>query len=142
MEFNSPTSFHQKGLHSGFEKDVPLPIPDMIFGNYLNHWLSFSNVDLPVEIGEFIEECLVVNELKIKSERVQFSYNQAQRATTGFVGQVRFAILGNKEKSRFKANWEHYANIVRMLAFYSFYCGTGHHTTIGLGQTRLINQYK
>ncbi len=136
LDFISPTSFSKNGRFSELERDMPLPIPDMVFGNYLKHWLAFSEVTLPDEIGDFIEDCLVVNEFKIKSERVQFSYQQAQRAATGFTGQVRFAILRNK---RFGANWEHYANIVRMLAYYSFYCGTGRQTTVGLGQTRFMN---
>lgn len=137
MEFSSITSFKKKMRQNGFEVDVPLPVPEMVFGNYLNHWSAFSGEQLPETLWEFVEECLVINELEIHSERAQLQFDHKERAATGFVGRVRFAILGGKGKSRFGVNWEHLAALVRMLAAYSFYCGTGQDTTVGLGQTRV-----
>jgi CRISPR-associated endoribonuclease Cas6 len=152
LEFTSLTSFKKKSKFSDtnnvsnkvkrIEKDVPLPIPDMVFGSYLGNWAAFSGEDFPADLGQFIEECLVVNELKICSERVRFSHKNPRNAATGFVGQVRFAILGSENEGHFKANWERYASLVRMLALYSFYCGTGQKTTRGLGQTRLLEPLK
>jgi|GEM_PF-6063246 len=152
LEFTSLTSFKKKSKFNDtdydgnkikrIEKDVPLPIPDMVFGSYLRHWATFSGEEVPTNLGDFIEECLVVNEMSIHSERVQFSHKNTKNAATGFVGQVRFAILGNANEGHFKANWEHYSNITRMLAHYSFFCGTGQKTTRGLGQTRLLDQQK
>lgn len=138
LDFYSPTSFKQHVKNSTIEKDVPLPIPEMVFGNYAKHWNTYSGESLPVELGDFIQECVAINELYIHSERVTFSNHNTHRATTGFTGQVHFSILGNKLKSRFGALWEHYANITRMLALYSFYCGSGQDTTAGLGQTRAV----
>ncbi len=136
LDFASPTTFKQKNKKSGIEKDNPLPAPDMVFGSYLNHWLAYSGMEIDKAFGEFVEDYLAVNELHIRSERVQFSSKETQRAATSFVGQVRYAILRNKGKGQFGPIWEHYSNIARMLAAFSFYCGTGHHTTIGMGQTR------
>ncbi|MHC1733405.1 MAG: CRISPR-associated endoribonuclease Cas6 [Bacteroidales bacterium] len=138
FDFTSPTTFKEKLKRSEIEKDIPLPIPDYVFGNYQKHWSEFSGAALPEELGAFIEECLVINEVKIKSERVQFSYNEPNRAATGFTGQVKYKILGSNHKSRFGKDWEHYSNILRMLAHYSSFCGTGHRTTIGLGQTQFM----
>jgi len=135
FDFLSPTAFKQNSALSDIEVDVPLPIPVMLFGSYLNHWTAFSGAQISDEYGEFIEECVVINEHKIRTERVQFSRKDSRDAATGFMGQVRFAILGDRSTSRFGANWEHYANLTRMLSRFSFYCGSGRKTTRGLGQT-------
>lgn len=138
MVFASPTSFSKSFRQSRVKIDVPLPLPDMVFGSYFNHWRAYSGAELPEQLGEFIAECLLVNNLKIQSERVQLSPNDARQAVTGFVGQVCYQMVGNPSKSRFGRDWGHYANIVRMLALFSTYCGTGRKTAIGLGQTRLL----
>ena len=135
LEFLSPTTFRQKNLLSNIEKDVPLPLPDKLFGSYISHWSAFSGAEVPDEYGEFLEECIGIKQLNIHSERVQFSRDNPRDAANGFLGQTCFTILGNKRKSRFKANWEHYANLTRMFFLFSFYCGSGRKTTRGLGQT-------
>jgi len=137
LDYISPTSFKRKN-RSGVEKDIPLPVPEMVFGNYMQSWEECSGVAFPEEMGEFIEEHVALSEMKVKSERIQTSYKNSNRATTGFVGNVKFIILGGGEKSRFGADWEVYTRIIHMLSFYAYYCGTGHHTTIGLGQTQPI----
>lgn len=138
MEFTSPTTFSQMNK-SGIDIDYPLPAPDKVFGSYQKHWSAFSGAAIEPEFGEFLGDCLAINELRIRSERVQFSQKETRRAATGFVGRVRFAILGNREENRFGADWGHYSNILRVLALYSFYCGTGSRTTEGLGQTRPLS---
>ena len=146
LEFLSATSFKQldqqvktKQEQPGrIEIDLPLPAPDRVFGSYQKFWDAFSGEPIPNDFGLFIRECLAINELNIESERVQPDYNNHSRAVTGFSGKVRFAILGSPKKSRFGENWEKYASYARMLAHYSFYCGTGQDTTVGLGQTMLV----
>lgn len=135
LDFVTPTAYKQKIQGSGVAKDVPLPIPEMVFGSLARNWYTFSEDDQPYDLGMFIEECVALNELKLRSERVEFSQNKSNRATTGFVGKVRYAILGNSEKSRFGMEWDYYASIIRALALYSFFSGSGQDTSVGLGQT-------
>ena len=49
MEFSSITSFKKKLRNNHFEVDLPLPLPEMVFGNYLAHWSAFSSEQLPLE---------------------------------------------------------------------------------------------
>jgi CRISPR-associated endoribonuclease Cas6 len=49
--------------------------------------------------------------------------------TIGFVGECSFRLLVDDPY------WQRLADT---LAAYAFYCGTGHRTTVGLGQTRRI----
>jgi len=137
LEYTSPTTFKERSKSGGVEKDVPLPNPDQVFGGYIRQWREFSPIPLPEDIGEFIDECLAVGELKnLQTERIQFSYSDPHRAAVGFTGQVTFRILGGQFKSRFGEDWADYAAVVRAMALFSFFCGTGRRTTLGMGQTR------
>lgn len=145
LDFRSPTSFKHKNedicdnpnVEKGeIEKDVPLPISEMVFGSYIKRWKSFSKVKLDADLGKFIEENVAVNLFEnLSSSRVEFSKKNRNEAATCFSGRVKFVILPNKEKSRFRNDWDDYVCQVHMLALYSFYCGTGNNTTSGLGQT-------
>jgi len=64
LEYTSPTTFKERSKSGGVEKDVPLPNPDQVFGGYIRQWREFSPIPLPEDIGEFIDECLAVGELK------------------------------------------------------------------------------
>jgi hypothetical protein len=37
-------------------------------------------------------------------------------------------------------DWNGAATVMQSLANFSFYCGVGHHTTIGMGQSRVLSQ--
>lgn len=138
LEYTSPTTFKERSKSGGIEKEVPLPNPDQVFGGYIRQWREFSRIPLPEDIGEFIDEYLAVGELKnLQTERIQFSYTDPNRAATGFTGQVIFRILGSQSKSRFGEDWADYAAVVRAMAMFSFFCGTGRRTTLGMGQTRM-----
>lgn len=139
LEFLTPTTFQHKRV----SKDIPLPNPDSVFGSYLNRWLTFSGARLEdwqaeETFGEYLDECLAVTRLQIRTQRVVFSEKNSSNAATGFVGQVRFSLFGSHKKNRFGAWWQHYANLACMLADFAFYAGTGHRTARGLGQTRRL----
>ena len=139
FKFTSTTSFNKKGIYSKVDKDVPLPIPSMVFGSYFSRWSAYSGIALPKDIGRFIDECVVINELDINSHRTELDIKNVNKAATGFTGIVLFTILGDKAGNPYLPKWREYADFVGALARYSFYCGTGRHTTIGLGQTRFMN---
>lgn len=136
LDFSSPTTFSQKN-NSNIDIDYPLPAPDMVFGSYQKRWSTVTDTKIESGFGEFLADYLAITELRIRSEWVRLSQKDVNQSARGFIGHVCYKILGSRD-SRDRAKWEHYSSIIRKLALYSFYCGTGHHTTIGMGQTRLL----
>ena len=123
LSYISPTSFRRKKHH------FPLPLPLNIFHSYLRRWNNFSN--LPVEQDAFLEwvdENVIIQRHQISTTKVA---GGKRGLVTGFTGAVEFGLsqdaLDNSE----------YVNLFKALAQLAPYCGTGHKTTFGLGQTRL-----
>lgn len=130
FQFASPTSFRSNGM------DVPLPIPTLVFGSYWNSWKTFSGGSTHLDMREFTNKCVAVNETSVQSTRRRFKFSDGnQPGVTCFQGGARFALLKHNRKL-FHPDWEHGADLLRMLAEFAFYCGTGLYTTYGLGQTR------
>jgi CRISPR-associated endoribonuclease Cas6 len=123
LNFLSPTSFRRKKHH------FPLPLPFNIFQSYLRRWNDFSN--LPVETDDFltwIDEQVIINSHQIASQKVLAG---KKGAVTGFTGSVELALARTATQ-----NPEYYRLFYALVNF-APYCGTGHKTTFGLGQTRL-----
>jgi CRISPR-associated endoribonuclease Cas6 len=123
LEFLSPTSFRRKKHH------FPLPLPFNIFQSYLRRWNDFSN--LPVEPDDFlpwIDEQVIINCHQISSQKVLAG---KKGAVTGFTGSVELGL------ARTAVQNPEYRRLFYALANFAPYCGTGHKTTFGLGQTRL-----
>jgi CRISPR-associated endoribonuclease Cas6 len=122
LRFITPTGFRSKGHH------LPLPIPRNIFQSYLRRWKDFSgysgNGD---EFLAWIEEVVFVSRHEIKSSRATVG---KQGTVTGFTGVVEFGVDRKAE------NHPDYERLLYALARFAPYCGTGHKTTFGLGQTR------
>lgn len=123
LSFISPTSFRRKGNH------FPLPVPENLFHSYLRRWNDFSA--MPAEQESFlkwIDEGVIIHQHRLESEKVAAG---KRGSVTGFTGAISLgltkAALGNFEFS------ELFYALVRLAP----YCGTGHKTTFGLGQTRL-----
>jgi CRISPR-associated endoribonuclease Cas6 len=123
LNFLSPTSFRRKKHH------FPLPVPFNIFQSYLRRWHDFSN--LPVDTDDFltwIDEQVIINSHQIASEKVLAG---KKGAVTGFTGSVELGLARTASQ-----NPEFYRLFYALVNF-APYCGTGHKTTFGLGQTRL-----
>ncbi len=123
LSFTSPTSFRRKGHH------LPLPWPANVFHSYLRRWNHFSG--RPVKQADFIDwidTYAVIQRHQLTSEKVAAG---KQGSVTGFTGAVTYTISsGGRSETEF------------MYLFYALtklapYCGTGHKTTFGLGETRL-----
>jgi CRISPR-associated endoribonuclease Cas6 len=119
--FVSPTGFRRKGTH------LPLPMPENVFHSYLRRWRDFgiSLVD-DQDFLTWVESHIVIVRHEIRSQKVQVS---KQGSVTGFTGSVQFAIV--------KRDQSNYVQLIYSLEQFAPYCGTGHKTTFGLGQTRL-----
>lgn len=123
LSFISPTSFRRKGHH------FPLPVPENLFHSYLRRWNDFSR--LPVEQETFldwIDESVIIHQHHLESMKVAAG---KRGSVTGFTGAMSFglskAALANAEFTQL------FYGLVQLAP----YCGTGHKTTFGLGQTRL-----
>ena len=116
VEFVSPTTFHS-------DAHVPLPIPEMVFGSWLERWNHFSPASLPRKTGELEDARLALSRYKLETRAVHYD-----KATwIGFAGRCRFRVLSDDEY------WRRLANL---LADFAFFCGTGAKTSFGMGQTR------
>ena len=122
LRFASPTLFRSGG------RDLPLPLPSLVFDGYLRKWNTFSPLALPEEAKRYAEECIALGRFKLRSHLVSFEQG-GKGAHVGFTGQARF---------RFLVGDAYWTRVMLLLAGYAFWAGTGYRTTAGLGQTQAV----
>jgi len=123
LRFVSPTSFRSRGMH------VPLPEPFLVFQSWLLRWNAFAPESLSFNIALLD---IVLAHVAIEAHRMRtyvVTYAEIGQVI-GFVGKVRYRVLDS-----YKLGSE-YLRALNALADYAEFCGTGHKTTHGLGQTR------
>ncbi len=122
LQFESPTSFHVNGLHE------PLPIPRRVYQSFLLRWNAFSGLALePSETFlEWVTNCVAVSRFELHSETVRFGAHQQ----IGCIGTVSYVVAKPTGGDHELVRW------LNRLADYAYFCGTGHKTTQGMGQTR------
>jgi CRISPR-associated endoribonuclease Cas6 len=127
LQFDSPTSFRSNGMH------YPLPDPMMVFESYRARWNAFAPEALTIsdEWAGWLRQSVAVQRAEIKTQTVQFKdYQQI-----GFVGVVEYTVVHRAPDREGIAP-------LNALAEYAYFCGTGHKTTQGMGQTRRIAQWE
>lgn len=132
LEYQSPTAFRSQGV------DIPLPIPEQIFRNYWQKWNKFSPAHMEIQDvwPAFAKNCITINKLAhINTVKWQVS-EENRRSYTGFTGTTTFKLLPPNRRKEWKDFHDGAAAVMQSLSTFAFYCGTGHHTTIGMGQTR------
>ncbi|MBD2690917.1 CRISPR-associated endoribonuclease Cas6 [Anabaena catenula] len=123
LSFISPTSFRRKGHH------FPLPVPFNLFHSYLRRWNDFSGMSIEQDAFlNWIDENVIIHQHRLESVKVAAG---KRGSVTGFTGAISLGL----SKSAL-------TNIEFTQLFYALvqlapYCGTGHKTTFGLGQTCL-----
>ncbi|WP_414754269.1 CRISPR-associated endoribonuclease Cas6 [Anabaena sp. CCY 9910] len=123
LSFVSPTSFRRKGHH------FPLPVPENLFHSYLRRWNDFSNMPVNQEnFLEWIDENVIIHQHRLQSEKVAAG---KRGSVTGFTGAISLGL------SRAGLANADFTKLFYALVQLAPYCGTGHKTTFGLGQTRL-----
>jgi CRISPR-associated endoribonuclease Cas6 len=123
LKFLSPTSFRRKGHH------FPLPLPFNLFHSYLRRWNDFSL--FPVDQDAFlawVDECVLINRHQIASAKVLAG---KKGSVTGFTGAIELSLTKDAAKQ------PEFQQMFYALGKLAPYCGTGHKTTFGLGQTRI-----
>jgi CRISPR-associated endoribonuclease Cas6 len=123
LTFVSPTSFRRKGHH------LPLPWPRNVFHSYLRRWNEFANrpVD-PDRFLDWVDDHVVFQRHELVSEKIAAG---KRGSVTGFTGAVTYGLAGKAAEN------PEFEQLFYTLGHYAPYCGTGHKTTFGLGQTRL-----
>lgn len=118
LDFYTPTTFKSGGMH------VPVPLPNLVFGNLADRWNAFSPIVLSPEVRRFGEEMVAISRYKLESRSVAFK-DGSQRV--GGVGRVTYRALGGDR---------YWLGVMQMLADFAFYSGVGALTTVGFGQSR------
>ncbi|MBW4508968.1 MAG: CRISPR-associated endoribonuclease Cas6 [Scytonematopsis contorta HA4267-MV1] len=127
LKFISPTSFRRKGHH------LPLPMPINVFQSYLRRWNDFS--DNPVDQEAFlawVDDNAMILRHQLSSTKVLAG---KKGSVTGFTGTVEFGLAKEAAKNK------EFYDLFFALGKFAPYCGTGHKTTFGLGQTRLCSSF-
>jgi len=119
LRFASPTTFRRDKSH------LPVPLPDLIVQGWLARWNAYSGVSLPDEVYRYALECLAMSRYNLHTEVVRFG----QATLIGCTGTCSYYALNADP---------YWLRLIHALAAYSFFCGTGHKTTQGLGQTRVV----
>lgn len=123
LSFRSPTSFRRKKNH------FPLPVPMNLFHSYLRRWNELSGFPLEADpFLEWIDECVIIRRHRLESMKVAAG---KQGSVTGFTGAIELGLSQSALQNREYVEWFY------RLGQFAPYCGTGHKTTFGLGQTQL-----
>ncbi|MBI5305477.1 MAG: CRISPR-associated endoribonuclease Cas6 [Chloroflexi bacterium] len=123
LRFDSPTSFRSHEMH------YPLPDPVMVFASYLARWNAFAPEPLHIadDWMEWLQQSVAVTRFAGETHAVQFK----DFVQIGFVGTVQYSVM------RHQPDREGIAPL-NALASYAEFCGTGHKTTQGMGQTKRL----
>lgn len=122
LRFISATSFRHKG------KNVPHPLPTLVFRSLLTKWNEFSPFRFDEE--HFLtasEENVVTSRYKLQTRILDFN----EYKIIGFTGSCEYTILSIAEELFLKQ--------INTLADFAFYAGVGYKTTMGMGQTMRID---
>lgn len=117
--FASPTTFRSSG------RNIPLPLPGLVFGSLVERWNAFSSVTIPAEVRRYAEECLSVARHTIRTRLVEVAGGKQ----VGFVGSCSY-IATNQDP--------YWWRLINLLADFAFYSGVGAKTTMGMGQCKRI----
>lgn len=139
MEFVSPTAFRASG------NDIAIPAPQYIFRSLWQKWNAACPESMQVDNRwpDFAADCILVNELTAVNT-IHWEFAEGTRgAATGFIGTVGFSLLPKaKVTDQWKSYWDGADVVMQSLARFAFYSGVGHHSTIGMGQARVIPERK
>ena len=137
LEFLTPTSFKGQFAAQPIARNLPLPIPSLVFQSLARKWQAFAPPELRLaslsEGPETTEDLLTqviqlasLDSFEIRSHTEDFQ----DKVEAGFTGRCEFS-LPSQAPQRLKA-------ALRLLAEYAFFAGVGRETTWGRGQARPV----
>jgi len=114
----SPTSFRSAG------KQIPLPLPELVFGSLVDRWNAFAPLAFPAEVRRYAAECLAVARYSLRTRPVG---SKDGGLRVGAAGQISYVTL----------NYDRYwMGVLAALADFARYSGIGGGAAMGLGQAR------
>lgn len=119
MRFLTPTRFHSRG------RNMPLPLPELVFGSLLDRWNNVAPVLLPAETRAYAAEHLEIAGYRLGTRRVI----AAGGRFIGFTGECRY------ETRKPDPYWQ---RVLDLLAAFAFYSGVGAKTSMGFGQATAV----
>lgn len=125
LRFCSPTTFRSHEMH------YPLPDPFLLYQSWLTRWNTFAPPaeQINVALLDLVAAHVALGRYTLRTEMVDLGES---RKAIGFVGSVQLNVLHADKIGR---EWVYKLNL---LADYAAYCGTGHKTAQGMGQTQRI----
>ena len=126
--FDSPTSFKSR------EMTYPLPDPMLVFASYRARWDAFVPPELHIDDDwmEWLAQSVAVSRFELASQVVDLGKYQQ----IGCVGKVQYAVVARGPEA------DAGRGPLNALADYAYFCGTGHKTTQGMGQTRRLERWE
>lgn len=122
LHWAGPAAFRANG------RDIPLPIPGLVFGGLLERWNACSPVAFPPEVRRYADECLGVTRYDLATRSVQLKEGHQR---VGAQGQVSFTSF----------NYDRYwMGVLHTLAAFSLYAGVGAGAAQGMGQCRAVEE--
>ena len=123
LRFLSPTSFRSHEMH------YPLPDPTIVYQSWLNRWNEFAPEEVRINVAllDIVAAHVAVSRYDLRTEMVDLGRN---RKVVGFVGLVQYNVI---RAGKIGDEWLRRLNL---LADYARFCGTGHKTAHGMGQTQ------
>ena len=130
LRFESPAAVHQRdGTY------VPFPLPQPLVMSWFDRWQECAGAEaaLPALDAARLAEALRVSEYELKTVSVRQWRRDAagRRREWPQIGCVGALTLDGRRLSAAER-----ATVAALVDF-AFYCGSGHHTTMGMGQTRV-----
>ena len=123
LRFLSPTSFRSREMH------FPLPDPLLAYQSWLTRWNEFApeQAHINVALLDVVAAHVAVGRYDLRTEMVDLGRN---RKVVGFVGAIQYNVI------RARKIGDEWLRRLNLLADYAAFCGTGHKTAQGMGQTR------
>lgn len=123
LSFLTPTSFRRNEHH------FPLPVPTNLFHSYLRRWNNFSGMPFDQEAFlAWVDKSVIIVRHTVESRKVLAG---KKGSVTGFTGAIELSLSSSASQK------PDFVRLFYALVKFAPYCGTGHKTTFGLGQTRL-----
>lgn len=121
LQFETPTTF-SRGDH-----ELPLPVPQEVFGGLSQKWEQFAESPSPESIAEQFRTHVWLARHDIHTRKVHFTKT---RRYVGFQGECEFWVDPAADDTLVR--------VANLLADFAFYAGVGTKTEAGMGQVRRL----
>jgi CRISPR-associated endoribonuclease Cas6 len=120
LQFTTPTAFRSGG------KQIPVPLPDLVFGSLVERWNAYAPITLAEEARRYGAECVAISRYALRSRAVGYKESAVK---VGATGECWYSAL-NRDR--------YWLAVLNLLADFAFWSGVGTQTAIGMGQVRRV----